>query len=125
MRVAELSESKMRRKDAKRLPAEYQAQIDRALADTAPDVEPDTGNAPDGAKNASGFHSPCRIRIHSVRKRLADSDGVSGKAAIDGLVHAAILRDDSPECVESVAFSQEKGVIEYTEITIEEIGGVE
>jgi hypothetical protein len=58
------------------------------------------------------------VHFHSVRKRLADSDGISGKAALDGLVHAAILQDDSPKFVTSTTHSQEQGTIEETIITI-------
>ena len=48
------------------------------------------------------------IHIHSKRKRLADPDGVSGKAAIDGLVHAGLLKDDSLKFIGEVTHSQEK-----------------
>jgi len=51
---------------------------------------------------------PVSIHIHSIRKRLTDCDGTSGKAAIDGLVLAGIIEDDSPKFVKSVTFSQEK-----------------
>jgi hypothetical protein len=48
------------------------------------------------------------IHIHSIRKRLADPDGISAKAVIDGIVKAEILEDDSPAHVKQVSFSQEK-----------------
>lgn len=71
-------------------------------------------------KNASQkVHTPCSIHIHSIRHRLADSDGVSGKAAIDGIILAGILPDDSPEVVRSVTYSQAKGKEEKIIITIE------
>jgi len=60
-----------------------------------------------------------KIFISSVRKRLADSDGISGKAAIDGLVHCGILEDDSPEFVEEVRYKQEKGKEEFTVIMLD------
>lgn len=50
-----------------------------------------------------------RIHIHSKRKRLADPDGISGKAAIDGLREGGILPDDSAKFVSEVSFSQEIG----------------
>ena len=65
------------------------------------------------------FNSPVRIHIHSVRKRLTDVDGVSAKAAIDGLVKADVFTDDSPEFVKEVSYSQEKGPEEKTIIRIE------
>lgn len=58
------------------------------------------------------------IHIHSVRKRLIDPDGCSGKAAIDGLVHAGVIPDDSADFVSGVSYSQEKGPEERTTITI-------
>ena len=56
----------------------------------------------------------CRIHVHSRRTRLADPDGISAKAAIDGLVEAGILESDSAKCVEEVSFSQEVGEDETT-----------
>jgi len=72
-------------------------------------------------KSDTRLAPPCRISIHSVRKRLADADGVSGKAIIDGLVHAKILEDDGPKYVREVVFSQEQGKEEKTIVTIKEI----
>ena len=61
----------------------------------------------------------CRIHIVSYRKRLADADGISAKAAIDGLILGGVLRDDSPEEVEEVTFAQVKTKgDERTEITV-------
>jgi Holliday junction resolvase RusA-like endonuclease len=51
----------------------------------------------------------------------ADIDGLSGKAALDGLVAAGILADDSPQQVAEVIHRQVKGEPERTEIVIEEI----
>jgi len=61
------------------------------------------------------------IHVHSIRKRLCDADGISAKAAIDGLVRGGILKDDSPKYVKEVTFSQEKGEEEKTIIEIEEL----
>lgn len=72
------------------------------------DLESIVGNGSLGAKEGQGLDSPCSIHIHSSRHRLADSDGISGKAAIDGLVHAGLLRDDSPKEVTKTEFTQEK-----------------
>jgi len=58
------------------------------------------------------------IHIHSIRKRLADPDGISGKAAIDGIVKCGVLKDDSVKFVKEVRYSQEKGEPEETIITI-------
>lgn len=70
------------------------------------------------AQNITPLDSPVSIHIHSKRKRLADADGISGKAAIDGLVHSGLLPDDSAIFVEEVTFSQEKSNKEETLITI-------
>jgi Holliday junction resolvase RusA-like endonuclease len=86
------------------------------------DVECVVGRSPLAAKKNKGFDTPARIHVHSVRKRLCDVDGISAKAAIDGLVHCGILEDDSPKYVKEVTYSQsktEKGEEERTEITIE------
>ena len=61
-----------------------------------------------------------KIHIHSVRRKLCDADGVSAKAAIDGLVLSDIIPDDSPDIVSEVSFSQEKGKDEKTIITLED-----
>ena len=71
-----------------------------------------------GQKAFKGHDTPCSIHIKSIRKRLADADGVSGKAAIDGLVHAGILQNDSAHYVKEVSYSQEKGSPEETIITL-------
>jgi hypothetical protein len=83
------------------------------------DLEPDIGDAPLSEKINAGSDSPVRVHFHSLRHRLADSDGISGKAAIDGMVKANLLKDDSAKYVKSVTHSQEKTKgPEITEITI-------
>jgi hypothetical protein len=59
-------------------------------------------------KKVTRLDSPCGLHIHSRRHRLADSDGISAKACIDGLVLAGLLEDDSPKYVKWVTYSQEK-----------------
>lgn len=91
----------------------------------APNVERPVRNAPLEKKKSSGLDSfgnrRVRVRVHSRRHRLCDSDGISGKAVLDGLVRRGVLEDDSPEFVEQVTFTQEKSIIEETVITLEEI----
>lgn len=94
---------------------------DNRTANTVTDMESHTSNAPPGEKEITRFDSPVRIHIHSIRKRLTDADGISGKAAIDGIVKAGLLQDDSPKYVKEVSYSQEKGLPEKTIITITEI----
>jgi hypothetical protein len=59
----------------------------------------------------TAFDSLVSIRIHSYRVRLADVDGISGKALLDGLVLAVlakIIADDTTKEVKEVLFSQTK-----------------
>lgn len=87
------------------------------------DMESYFGNASFRAKKAPRLDSPCRVHIHSRRHRLVDADGVSAKAAIDGLIHYGLFQDDSPEFIQEVSYSQEKipkAEMEETIITIQE-----
>jgi len=93
------------------------------VADSFTNVESDNRNESVGKKAPARFNTLCSIHFHSIRNRLADNDNISGKAALDGLVYAGILEDDSPAYVKAVTFSQEKipgGEIETTSITIKE-----
>ena len=88
------------------------------------DLEQGIGYAALVKEGVTPFTSPVSIHIHSSRKRLTDADSVSAKAAIDGLVHAGLLSDDSPAYVAEVSYSQEKtksGEEEETILTIKEI----
>ena len=86
--------------------------------DTNANVEQVVSDESMGAKQALPFDSPVCIHIHSIRSRLVDSDGVSAKAAIDGIVKAGVLQDDSAKYVKEVSYSQEKGFPEKTVIKI-------
>jgi hypothetical protein len=74
----------------------------------AANVESHLVHALKGAHAAEKLHPPVRITIHSIRRKLADSDGISGKALIDGIVKAGLLDDDSTEFVSEVRYTQEK-----------------
>lgn len=86
---------------------------------TAADLEPDNQDASDAALQNGQFNQAVCIAVHSVRKRLADPDGISAKAAIDAIVAAGVLQDDSAKFVKEVRFTQEKGSEEKTIIVIE------
>ena len=108
------------------LPKRYQdqinAQINNRTTNPASNVEQAPVNEPDGSNAITSFDSPVRVSFHSVRKKLADIDGISGKAALDGIVESGVLQDDSPAFVESVTHTQSKaskGESEYTVIIIE------
>jgi len=81
-------------------------------------LEQAPSHAPLGQKKGARLDSPCRIHIHSRRYRLADPDGISAKAAIDGLILTGVLPDDSPKFIKEVTFSQEKIGKEKVEETI-------
>ena len=56
----------------------------------------------------AAFDTPVSIRIDSYRCRLADVDGVSGKAVLDALVLAKVIADDTTKEVTEVLYSQTK-----------------
>jgi hypothetical protein len=87
-------------------------------------LESAIGNAPLEAKKGARLNPPVRITVVSYRSRLCDADGISAKAAIDGLVHSGILKDDSPEYVSEVSYRQVKvknKSEEKTQLIIEEV----
>ena len=67
------------------------------------------------------MHKKCRIHIHSKTHKLADADGRSCKASLDGLRQAKVLEDDSPQFVKEVSHSQEQISTSEQEETIIEI----
>lgn len=71
-----------------------------------------------GKEEGERLDKRCRIHVHSRRTRLADADGVSAKAVIDGLVKAGLLANDSPECVKEVSYSQDNSKNKDSEETI-------
>ena len=93
---------------------------DTRAAVSVADVESDSKHE-STAKDAGQKVSPrFRIHVHSKRWRLADPDGISAKACIDGLVSGGILADDSAKEVQSVTFSQERiAKSEFEETVIE------
>ena len=102
----------------KDFPLHVQKQIRDKLSVPASHVEPDACNEPMGTKKIKRLDTPCCINFRSIRKRLADTDGLSGKAAIDGLVLAGVLQDDTTKQVKKVTYDQEKGKEEKTIIEI-------
>ena len=51
--------------------------------------------------------APVDIVVHSIRRRLVDTDGISAKAVIDGLVKAGIFEDDNAQIIKSIKYTQE------------------
>jgi hypothetical protein len=102
---------------------EYEAYIrgvaakDRAAVPVT-DLESDSKHGP---KTTNVDETVCprfRLHVHSKRRRLTDPDGVSAKAAIDGLVKGGILRDDSAKYISAVTFSQELSKLDETIIEV-------
>lgn len=71
-------------------------------------MEQNIRNALLGEKKIKRLDKKCSIHIHSLRHRLADPGGISNKAAIDGIVNAGLLRNDSSKEIKEITESQEK-----------------
>lgn len=74
----------------------------------AADLEQDPGNEPMGKKKATGVDTRVNIHVISYRAAKHDPDGISAKAAIDGIVRLGLLSDDSTEEVKKVTFESIK-----------------
>ena len=88
--------------------------------DTSADMESFVSDVAYGQKGCQAQNPRYSIHIHSKRKRLADPDGISAKAAIDGIVRAGLLPDDSHDYIKEITFSQEKSQTNETIIEIYE-----
>jgi hypothetical protein len=90
----------------------------------ATDVELPASRQPVAASKGAAFNSRVDITVVHYRSRLADPDGISIKAAIDGLVMCGILKDDSAKEVREIRQQQVKvknADEEKTEIVITEV----
>jgi hypothetical protein len=90
----------------------------------AANVELPTRSEPMAAGKGAAFDSPVDITVVSYRSRLCDADGISAKAAIDGLVMCGILADDTTKEIREVRYRQVKvknANEEKTELIIERI----
>jgi hypothetical protein len=84
-------------------------------------VESNTCDAPLEAKEVQGrTDGRFLVRVESVRKRLADEDGLCEKYVLDCCRYAGLIPDDSPELckVETSQRKTAKGEEEHTQITI-------
>ena len=59
-----------------------------------------------------------RVRVTSSGRRLADTDGNSVKAVLDGITNSGIWRDDSSKFIQEISFTQEAGEEDQTIIEI-------
>lgn len=89
--------------------------------DSVADVESTVGNESLGSNAYTKIDTPVCISIHSKRHRLADPDGISAKAAIDGLRYCGILPDDTAADIAEIKYTQEKADNEETIIKIKTI----
>jgi hypothetical protein len=95
----------------------YLASKNRAAVRT-PDLESDSKHEPTATNVDQEVHPRFRLHIHSRRRRLTDPDGISAKAAIDGLAKGGLLRDDSATYISAVTFSQELSKLDETIIEV-------
>ena len=84
-------------------------------------VECTASNEPLATGEGPAFDAPVSLRITHHRCRLADPDGLSAKAAIDGLVHCGVLRDDSAKEITEIRHFQVKVKNAEEEKTVIEI----
>ena len=67
------------------------------VADCVAELEPNPSDEPIRASKTPAFDSLVDIGFVQYRTRLTDSDNSSGKAVTDGLILAAIIKDDGPK----------------------------
>lgn len=87
-------------------------------------MESDLGHALPHKAPYEPFAARVSVDVCSHRTCLADADGVSAKAILDGLVRCGLLPDDSAKYVTEVRYSQvkvknksdEKTVVTLTEV---------
>jgi hypothetical protein len=84
-------------------------------------MERNPSDAPLEAKEVQGrTDGRFLVRVESIRKRLADEDGLCEKYVLDCCRYAGLIPDDSPELckVETSQRKAAKGEEEHTQITI-------
>lgn len=84
-------------------------------------VECNLGNAPlEKVQVQTGSSGRVLIRVTSVRKRLADEDGLCEKYHVDCLRYAGVIQNDDPgkAKIETSQRKAEKGEEEFTRIEV-------
>jgi len=88
-------------------------------------VESTPSGQPLATNENTAFRSRVSLTIYSYRARTCDPDGVSGKAAIDALVHCGVLSDDTTKEIAEIRYPApikvKNAEDEKTVIVIEEI----
>ena len=64
------------------------------------------------------FKKGVSITITSYAKRPLDPDNICGKIILDGLVHAQVIGDDTPEWVRSVTLKSRKATYDKIKVVI-------
>lgn len=88
------------------------------LADTNADLESYLSNAALPADKFEEETSRVSIHVRSFRRLNADPEGVSVKAALDGVVERGILADDSSKQVKAITFENITGCSKEEERTL-------
>lgn len=101
--------------------AKVHAKIHTRNPNSNADMESNSGNASLGAEKVQGFSSPVRVLVTHHRKRLVDTGGASEKWAMDAIVRAGILEDDTAKHIEEIKHKQVKIKKGDTEKTVFEI----
>jgi hypothetical protein len=83
-------------------------------------MEPDIRDEPMAKNETPAFTSPVRIHVISYRRYDHDTEGISIKAVLDGVVALGILPGDTSKQVKSVTFESRKSKDERTTIEIED-----
>lgn len=78
------------------------------IAGKASDLECVIGHESLETCEGQALNAQADLLVVSYRCRLADMDGVSAKAAIDGCVHRGILRDDNARWIREIRYRQIK-----------------
>ena len=82
------------------------------------DLERAARHEPMGKNAGAAFDSQVSVEITSYRVRLADVDGISGKAALDALVLAGVIANDTTKEVSGVTYPQVKVKTKAEEKTV-------
>ena len=110
--------------DISKLKPFFRDQITRATDRTTvptTHMEPSIGCKPLGTNENTPLDTPVYIVFTHYRHRLADEDGISDKACLDGLVRAGFLHDDRQAWVKGINHHQKQISLKEDEYTVIEM----
>ncbi len=99
-------------------PADTDANVEQVIGDGVSSAEEYPAH---DSRVRFGLDQPVRLSFTHYRKRLCDPDGLSVKAAIDGLVLGKVLTNDAAQQITEITHRQVKSGEERTVIEIEEV----